>query len=175
MLGKSNVKLEVVARRTQEHIHAQAPDTVIITCSDSRVIPEYIFDKELGELFVIRIAGNVITSEVLASVEFACLVLNSSLIVVLGHQNCGAVESKLSAPDPSTLTKNLQTLLTKIKLINDEESLDANIENNAYFQKEMVLKESPAIAKLVEEQNVLVIPAIYQLETREVKFLETPE
>ena len=81
--------------RRNDVVGGQKPFAVVLTCSDSRVVPELIFDTGIGELFVIRVAGNVANTSSIASIEYAVAHLNVSLIVVLGHQNCGAVTSAL--------------------------------------------------------------------------------
>ncbi len=95
----------------------QTPFAVILSCADSRVPPEIIFDQGLGNLFVIRVAGNVITPEVLGSVEFATSVLGSRLVVVLGHTDCGAVQATLGEITNPTenLSPNLQALVDCIR------------------------------------------------------------
>ena len=90
----------------------QKPIAIILTCADSRAAPEYIFDKGIGVLFVVRVAGNVGGPEVYASMEYAAAVLKAPLVVVLGHSNCGAVEAVVKGKDlPTEHLKNLTRLI----------------------------------------------------------------
>lgn len=87
-------------QRRDELTGGQHPFAVILSCADSRVVPELLFDQGLGDLFVIRVAGNVAKDKVIGSIEYAIKFLNSKLIVVMGHENCGAVSASLSNADP---------------------------------------------------------------------------
>jgi len=141
----------------------QKPHSIILTCSDSRVPPEYIFDADIGELFVIRTAGNVIDKVVLGSIEYAAKHLNASLLVVLGHSGCGAVSAALSGESDS---KNISAVLEKIKPAieavpnkNSEEVVNANIK----LQIKNILRQSQICEKFVKEGKLKIIGAKYNL------------
>ncbi len=105
------------AKQRRELRAGQDPFAVVLTCADSRVIPELIFDQPIGSLFVIRVAGNILDDSVLASIEYAVTQLHIRLIVVMGHDNCGAVKAAidhLEAPDPPLLSPQLGGLVAAI-------------------------------------------------------------
>ena len=140
--------------------NGQHPFALIITCSDSRVVPEYIFDKPVGELFVIRTAGNVINDGELGTIEYAIEHLNIKTILVLGHTNCGAVHAAIH----NEKGKYLAPILSKIKLaIKDEtdELIAASL--NAESVKEYIKSKFPKYDGIVEK-------AIYNIKTGKVKF-----
>lgn len=163
------INLRDATRRSDKLVDFQDPHAVIITCSDSRVIPEFMFDSNVGDLFVIRVAGNVITPEILASVEFACEELHSSLVIVLGHQNCGAVAAKLSLKGNENLGENMQALIDKIEINGD---YNAAIAHNAKQQVSLIPQQSNLIGKYVEEGRVVLKSAVYQMDSRKVEILD---
>lgn len=106
--------------RRDELVKGQHPDTLIITCSDSRVVPEYIFNAKLGELFVIRTAGNVINEGELATVEYAIEHLKVKHIIVLGHTHCGAIHAAINDEKGKYLDPILRRIKTNISIITNE-------------------------------------------------------
>lgn len=101
-------------RRTHTHKHGQNPFAIVLTCSDSRVIPEGIFMKGIGDLFVIRVAGNVLDTYGLDSIEYALDYLGCKLVLVLGHTECGAIQSSLKAKEESfigSITKEIKSAI----------------------------------------------------------------
>ena len=140
--------------------NGQHPFALIITCSDSRVVPEYIFDKPVGELFVIRTAGNVINDGELGTIEYAIEHLNIKTILVLGHTNCGAVHAAIH----NEKGKYLDPILSKIKLaIKDETDELIATSLNAESVKEYIKSKFPKYDGIVEK-------AIYNIKTGKVKF-----
>ena len=145
----------------------QAPYAVIVTCSDSRVIPEAIFSAGIGDLFVIRIAGNVMDDHQLGSIEYAVEHLGCSLVVVLGHTHCGAVDAAMNhEPDGY------------IKFITDEILKAIGDEKNEYracclnvIHSKAAIEESLQIQKDEKEYGLKVIGAMYHLEDGTVEFL----
>lgn len=152
----------------------QAPHTVILACSDSRVIPDVIFDQGLGDLFVIRVAGNVAKDKVLGSIEYAVQHLGSKLVVVLGHEKCGAVTAAL---EPAEVEGHVGIILEEIKpavfMARQQEGdlLENAIKNNVRIMRERVNDSLPILNKAVREQGVKVVSGYYRLETGEVVFL----
>ena len=106
--------------RRDELVKGQNPDTLVITCSDSRVVPEYIFNASLGELFVIRTAGNVINEGELATVEYAIEHLKVKRIIVLGHTHCGAIHAAINNEHGMYLDQILRRIRKNISIITDE-------------------------------------------------------
>ncbi len=153
------------ARRTDTLANGQHPYAVIVTCSDSRVVPEYVFNADIGDLFVIRVAGNVIDDHQLGSVEYAAEHLGIRLIVVLGHDHCGAVDAAINH-DPDGY----------IKFITDEIKLAIGDETDDYkacclnVRRSVSLIESSFEIHREEEHGLKVIGAIYRLESGKVEF-----
>ncbi len=141
----------------------QHPFAIIITCSDSRVIPEYIFNQNIGDLFVIRVAGNVIDNTVLGSIEYALEHFNVSLVLVLGHNYCGAVEASFSFIDDTKRVSYIQKEIVKAR----------NEENNAYNASLLNVLNSKKIIKenLSLKENQHVIGGIYDIKTGIVEFI----
>lgn len=153
------------ALRAKTSREGQSPYAIIITCSDSRVIPESIFSAGIGELFVIRVAGNVIDNHQLGSIEYAAEHLGCKLIVVMGHDKCGAVDAAINH-DPSSF----------IKYITDEIRLAIGDEKEAYKasclnvrRSVKVIEESLEIQR-EEKHGLKVVGAMYHLEDGSVEF-----
>ncbi len=161
--GTGDISLK---RRTDTLHNGQHPYAIVITCSDSRVIPESIFNANLGDLFVIRVAGNVMDDHQLGSVEYAASHLGVKLIVVLGHSYCGAVEAAIHH-DPDGY----------IKFITDEIKQAIGDETDEYKACCLNVKHSIAIIEnslLIhqeEEQGLKVIGGIYHLESGKVEII----
>lgn len=148
----------------------QAPWTIVLSCADSRVVPELIFDTGIGELFIVRVAGNIANTSSLASIEYAVAHLNVKLIVVLGHEGCGAVKATLDGGD---LGYNLNHLVSHItpaisEPFETDDHLTEAVERNASLTTGQ-LKERSAIVRGAE--GLQIVPAVYRLATGEVSFL----
>ena len=152
----------------------QQPKVIVLACADSRVSPEIVFDKGLGDLFVVRIAGNVADKHALASMEYAVEHLHSSMIVILGHEKCGAVAAAASGEDvPSP---NLKSLLLQIRpaienLKSDakgDELLQQQVQANVNQSAVDVLKNSAVIRTALEESKISLVKAVYRLKSGEV-------
>ena len=141
-----------------ELVKGQHPDTLVITCSDSRVIPEYIFNATLGELFVIRTAGNVINEGELATVEYAIEHLKVKNIVVLGHTHCGAIHASIH----NEKGRYLDPILNRIKLNIDD------ICNELEASRINALKEVDYLKEKFPTYEGTIQAMIYDIETSEV-------
>ena len=163
--------------RLKEISSIQTPFATIIGCSDSRVPSEIIFDQGLGDLFIVRTAGQVSSNASWASVEFAYTALNTKLIVVLGHTKCGAVKA---ACESNETVGHMVTLINEIKPavvlaknnLKDGNLVELAVEYNVLLQVEKLKLLEPILSKAVESSDLLIIGAVYELETGEVKFLE---
>jgi carbonic anhydrase len=152
----------------------QQPFAIILGCSDSRTAPEVVFDQGLGDLFVIRTAGNVVDDIALGSIEYAAANLGVSLIVVLGHENCGAVKATLDGGKlPGHLPAIAKAIRPAVKASAGQpgNSLDNAVLENARLETERVAQSKPVLRKLVEEGRVRVVAARYDLDTGKVAFL----
>ena len=169
---------EVGSKKRIELSQGQRPIAVILTCADSRAAPEIVFDKGLGVLFVIRVAGNVTGPEVYASIEYALAELKTPLIVVLGHTSCGAVGAALKGKEqPSDNLKQLISLIhTGDDLPKDKDAaLDAAIRNNVYHQTQLLTTKSKIIKDFADNGKVKIVPAVYDLKTGVVHWPELPK
>lgn len=152
----------------------QQPKAIILGCADSRVSPEFIFDKNLGELFVIREAGNIADEVSLGSIEYAVEHLHAKLLVVLGHESCGAVAATVSGKEMPT--KNLREIVETIApafkdsktCIIGNELNNSCIELNVQHSSEDVVSKSPIIKEAVEKGELTIIRGVYKMETGEV-------
>lgn len=153
----------------------------MVSCSDSRVPPELIFDAGLGQIFTVRIAGNVLTSESIASIEYAIEHLGARTIVVMGHESCGAVKAALGAvPGESAGSPHLDRLIADVNRcmsstnLTDEERHDPHVLAAARANVNGVVGEllvsSKIVAEKLEAKEIAVLPAIYRLETGAVEF-----
>ena len=152
----------------------QAPFAVILSCADSRVVPELAFDQGLGDLFVIRVAGNVARDKVIGSMEYAVKFLKAKLIVVMGHESCGAVSASLS---PNSHDSHIGKIIDIIKpAVYAAKSMSGDlltnaIQMNAQMVAEFLKESQPILSDAIESDGVKVLPAYYELKTGEVHFL----
>lgn len=156
--------------RREATIEKQKPFATILACSDSRVPPEIIFDQGIGDLFIVRVAGNVLGDTELDSIEYASLVLGSSLIFVMGHENCGAVKATMSG-NAQDIESVGELISEAIKSLPNGASLDEGIKANVKFVTSQ-LKTKPIIKKLLDEKKVAVHGGFYQLGTGRVEILD---
>ena len=153
---------------------SQKPFAVIVACSDSRVGPEIIFDQGLGDLFVVRSAGQVLSGPSLGSVEYAVDHLGAQLVVVLGHERCGAVSAALAGGDApghiADLVKAIQPAVEKSK---DQpgDKLDNAIAENVREEVQMLNNDSPILTDFLHKGTLKVVGATYNLDTGEVKLV----
>ncbi len=165
----------------------QKPEAIVLSCSDSRVPPEVVFDKGLGELFVIRVAGNVLGAATVASIEYALEHLGTRLIVVMGHESCGAVKAALTTPaNASAGSPDLDTLISAITphLSSADRAIAAGgashdktirrpVMDNVNGVAKRLLQRSSIVRTHVESGKVAIVPAIYGLESGLVDFWNT--
>jgi carbonic anhydrase len=164
---------QTVSRR-QTLLNSQKPFAVILSCADSRVPPELIFDQGLGDLFVIRVAGHVVDDVVLASVEFAIIVLDVPLVMVLGHTQCGVVEATISGGElPGSLSKLAVAIQPAVALAKEQpgDLVDNAIKTNANMTAEQLLARSKLLKQATDDEQVKIVVALYRLDTGAVELL----
>ena len=157
----------------------QRPYATILGCSDSRVPPELVFDAGFGELFIIRVAGNVISPEVLGTLQYAGLHLRTPLFVVLGHEGCGAVNAALAARDGAREPARIALLLANIlpglrdlpASLAEDAKMDAAVEANVRWSMHQLL-ETPEAKARQEEGVMRLVGGVYELESGRVRFLK---
>jgi len=166
----------------------QEPSAIILGCSDSRVPAEIVFDQGLGDLFVIRVAGNIVAPSLVGSVEFAAQQFGTRLVVVLGHSECGVILAALEAIKRPFESKspNLQSIIDRVRPVVEEavrtghglepEDLVRHaVRKNVRASAEHLRQDSETLAGLIETDGLLVVGAEYSLETGEVEFFDGVE
>lgn len=161
---------------------AQYPKAMILSCIDSRVPVEEIFDQGLGDLFVGRIAGNFADQEMLGSMEFATKVAGSKVIVVMGHESCGAVKAAIDNVELGNITAMLEHIDPAIEMtdnfpedqrtLKNEEYVNAVIKNNVKHTIETIKADSPIIAEMEKNGEINIVGAYYNVDTGAVEWLE---
>lgn len=159
----------------------QFPEAVVLSCIDSRVPVEHIFDKGIGDIFVGRVAGNFVNEDMLGSLEFSTEVAGSKLVVIMGHKSCGAVKSAIDDVEMGNITAMLEKIKPAVSMTDDYEG-DQTTSNDAYVTEvvknnvrhtiQEIRDKSPIIRQLEENGDILVAGAFYDIETGEVTFLE---
>jgi carbonic anhydrase len=156
----------------------QNPYAAVLSCADSRIAPEFCFDAARGDVFVCRIAGNFASDEMVASLEYAVAVLNTPLIMVLGHDACGAVDATIgSVKDGTTLPGHLPSLVAAIKpavdaVKGDHGDMLANaIRRNVALNVEKLKTTAPILSAAVGDKKIRVVGGVYQLKTGQVTLL----
>jgi len=158
--------------RIQELTSGQSPFAIILSCSDSRVVPEIAFDTGLGELFIIRVAGNVANTSSIASIEYAVANLGSNLIVVMAHESCGAVTAAIAGGDNGENLNHLLAHISPAIAASDDKSVDIVAIENAKLTAQDLINKSAIINKAIKENKVEIRSAFYQLADGQVVFFD---
>lgn len=167
-LINTNYKNQIEQTKDDQH-----PHSVILSCLDSRIPPEIIFDQGIGNVFVARNAGNIEDLNVLGSLEFATKVKGTKLIVVMGHTHCGAVKGAVADAKLENLTQLLDQIKPAIIKNDDKEKMvDDTARNSVKITIADILKRSATISELVKENKVKIVGAYYDLATGKVVFME---
>lgn len=177
---KANRDLLQQANLTRD---GQWPFATILSCIDSRTSAELIFDQGLGDIFSVRIAGNIVNTDILGSMEFACKVSGSKLIVVLGHTSCGAVKGACDHVEMGNLTELLAKLQPAVYQERTVQDIDQRNSKNTAFVENVahinvvrsvrsVVDRSYILEKMIEEEQIGVIGAMHDLESGVVEFYE---
>ncbi len=178
----SNLKINRnLLQQANETSDGQHPFAVILSCIDSRTSAELIFDQGLGDVFSVRIAGNIINEDILGSMEFGCKVAGSKIIVVLGHTKCGAVKGACDHVEMGNLT----ALLTKIRpAVDDEVTVKENRNSgNAVFVEKVsainvkrtvkaIMERSPILKEMIESGQIGIVGGTHDISTGEVEFYD---
>ena len=164
----------------QSTIDSQHPFGIVLGCIDSRVEPSIIFDQGIGDLFIARVAGNIINQDILGSMEYACAVSGSKIIVILGHTSCGAVKGACDDVKLGNLTATLRHIKLAIEKVNTSDGYDRSSKNlefvdmvalkNTEIAKQDVLDQSPILKELYDKKEIDIVGAIYDHSTGKVEF-----
>jgi len=164
-------KLQNSSRR-KDLVSGQQPYAIILSCADSRVVPELAFDTGLGELFVVRVAGNIANSSSIASIEYAVAHCGSKLIVVMGHQSCGAVTAAVNGGDNGYNINHLLAHITPAIVASDKDAtVNDIVRKNAEMTATELKTRSKIIGDAIASGTVKVVPAYYNLDSGKVDFL----
>jgi len=161
----------------------QFPFATILSCIDSRVSAELVFDQGLGDIFSVRIAGNFVNEDILGSMEFACKLAGTKLIVVLGHTSCGAVKGACDDAKMGNLTKLISKIKPAVEAVsepkNASERNSSNLEfvdnvakKNVYLTIDRIHQESPILSEMEKNGEIMIIGAMYDINTGAVDFFE---
>ena len=174
-----------VNRNLLEQVNAtkdgQFPFAIVLSCIDSRTSAELIFDQGLGDIFSVRIAGNVLNGDILGSMEFACKLAGSKQIVVLGHSKCGAIKGACAGVEMGNLTGLLQKVDPSIDEVRSEmkdsdptdpQFIKAVERQNVFATMEKILEESPLLKELLENGEIGIAGGYYDVDTGEVEFIK---
>ena len=160
----------------------QYPKAVILSCLDSRVPVEDIFHRGIGDIFVARVAGNIVNEDMLGSLEYACKISGSKLVVVLGHEHCGAIISAIRGVELGNITALLAKIQPAVKVAEEDFDGEKNDLNPAFVEKvchcnvkltvEEIRRKSPILKELESDGEIIIIGAVYDMGTGKVSFFE---
>ena len=165
----------------QQTTGGQFPKAVILSCIDSRVPVETIFDQAIGDVFVARVAGNFENTDILGSLEYSCKVAGSKLVLVLGHESCGAVKAACDGVELGNITSMLNNILPAVKQSADEvdgelnssnkEFVTKTIENNVMLTMDRIREKSPILKEMEDNGGIKIVGGVYSLHTGKVEML----
>lgn len=177
-----NLTVRNNTERVRDAALGQYPKAVVLSCLDSRVPVEDVFHRGIGDIFVARVAGNVVNDDILGSIEYACKVSGSKLVVVLGHEYCGAVKSAID----DVKLGNITTLLSKIKPAVTEAKanfkgdmtssnpafVEAVCDHNVHLGVDEIRKKSPILKEMESKGEIKIVGGVYDMKTGKVNFFE---
>ena len=161
----------------------QFPFATILSCIDSRVSAELVFDQGLGDIFSVRIAGNFVNEDILGSMEFACKLAGTKLIVVLGHTSCGAIKGACDDAKMGNLTKLIEKITPAVNAVSEPKDASLRNSNNLEFVDhvskknvlltiERIMKESDVLADMQNNGEIMIVGAMYDIHSGAVSFYE---
>ena len=169
-------------QQLNETYDGQYPFAVVLSCIDSRASSELIFDQGLGDLFSIRIAGNILNDDIIGSMEFACKVSGAKIIVVVGHTRCGAIKGACDDVQLGKLTDLLAKIKPVVEKVRDPEATDQNSKNEEFVSKvaeanvfnviEEIKGRSEILREMLEQKQIGIVGAMYDLQTGHIDFYE---
>jgi carbonic anhydrase len=179
-LGDGKATADLGAARREALTHGQQPLAIVLTCADSRVAPEHVFDSGLGEMLVVRIAGNVLNDDALASVEFAASELGASLLVVMGHSKCGAVQAAAQKPEGQELSPNLRALLLRLEPsvqkaraeAKGRDVVDLAVRGNALRAVHEARSRSAVLRRLEDDGRFAMLACVYDIASGDIEWLK---
>lgn len=165
----------------KDTVGGQYPKAVILSCIDSRVPVEQVFDQSIGDIFVARVAGNFENVDILGSLEYSCAVAGSKLVLVLGHQSCGAVKAACDGVELGNITAMLENITPAVKKSSEEVDGEANssnkefvaktVENNVLLTIDRIREKSAILQEMEDNGDIKIVGGVYSLETGAVTML----
>ena len=165
----------------QETITGQYPKAVVLSCIDSRVPVEQVFDQAIGDVFVARVAGNFENTDILGSIEYACAVAGSKLIFVLGHESCGAVKAACDGVELGNITSMLANITPAVeksateiegeKNSSNKEFVAKTVENNVLLTMNRIREKSEILSNMLDENKIKIVGGVYSLSTGKVSLV----
>ena len=165
----------------QQTVSGQFPKAVVLSCIDSRVPVEQVFDQSVGDVFVARVAGNFENVDILGSMEYSCAVAGSKLVLVLGHESCGAVKAACDGVELGNITAMLDNIIPAVKKSSTEVKGEANSSNNEFVAKtvennvrltiERIREKSQILKEMENNGKIAIVGGVYKLSTGKVEML----
>lgn len=165
----------------EQTITGQFPKAVVLSCIDSRVPVEQVFDQAIGDVFVARVAGNFENEDILGSLEYSCAVAGSKLVLVLGHESCGAVKAACDDVKLGNITHLLSNIMPAVKKSSGEVEGENNssnssfvaktVENNVLLTIDRIREKSPILKDLEDQGSIKIVGGVYSLQTGKVNML----
>jgi carbonic anhydrase len=170
------------SKQIRDAIAGQFPKAIILSCIDSRVPVEDVFDKGIGDLFVARVAGNIVNEDILGSMEFSCKVAGAKLVLVIGHEYCGAIKGAIDNVQLGNLTLLLDKIApavqscshhyTGVKTSKNAEFVDMVIQENVKMTVDNIRRRSPILKEMEERGEIKIVGSYYDMDNGEVTFFE---
>lgn len=177
----NNLTSSNVSDLVQQTTGGQFPKAVILSCIDSRVPVEMVFDQTIGDVFVARVAGNFENVDILGSMEYSCKVAGSKLVFVLGHESCGAVKAACDEVELGNITALLDNIIPATKLAAEQVEGEANssnkefvaksVENNVKLTMDRIREKSPILKEMEDNGEITIVGGVYSLQTGKVHML----
>ncbi|QOD59714.1 carbonic anhydrase [Polaribacter haliotis] len=165
----------------KDTVGGQYPKAVVLSCIDSRVPVEQVFDQTIGDIFVARVAGNFENTDILGSLEYSCAVAGSKLVLVLGHESCGAVKAACDGVELGNITAMLDNIIPAVKKSSEEVDGEANssnkefvaktVENNVLLTIDRIREKSSILQEMEDNGDIKIVGGVYSLQTGEVTML----
>jgi carbonic anhydrase len=169
------------SKQIRHAIKGQYPKAIVLSCIDSRVPVEDVFDKGIGDMFVARVAGNIVNEDILGSMEFSCKVSGAKLVLVIGHEFCGAIKGAIDKVRMGNLTNLLKKIEPAIQRCNhykgeksskDVEFVDMVIKENVKVTVENIRQQSPILSEMEVNGEIKIVGAYYDMDNGEVTFFD---
>lgn len=156
----------------------QFPFAVILSCIDSRVPPELVFDQGIGDIFSVRVAGNIVNEDILGSIEYSCKVAGSKIVIVMGHTKCGAVTAACKNVELGNITALLNKIKPVVEIIKtergilDDDAIEVVSLINVQFSIDQIRKDSPILSEMERNNEIKIIGALYNVSNGKVEFFK---